>query len=594
MAVSTYGNERCTVRNTDRDIQLPTSTANLRRSILLRDGDEFISDAGRWQIRWDDEAGTLSHSISHSMRPPAIPPPESDLDPQDHEPIAAALDSSSAAPANVESPLPISTPTPNGHENTSNKSNASKVTKPSMQEIEGNGTASETESESDDLDATVELMHQVARPKELHTSSDETPSKPAKYIQQPDALSDDKENRSQATCHDNETDIGDTIVVDVRQNTKAAAFPTLANVKTSHPSQLTSTNASSADSLAKTMERKRKVEQEAGQRAREKKRRIAAPVTNQEVVGEGNRNQKVTRREDSRARDNTEEVIKEQHEPKTHENRIRPRKWSSTTPSTPALASSAKLDLETPTRSAETRSTKRRSLASAVTSDGYDGPMPPKVYFASNTTVDEKKGIMKTFQELGGVKVTTINAANIFCVKDNELVKSSSLLQAILHGMHIVNEGWLIAVHRSRALIDPAQFVPSDPDHELEWSFEISSAVRRGREGFPRLLEGITVWLTVRLKHSLTNKIVRDLSNVASGLGAANIKHGIPKTRVQPDRMTDLVIGIEEDPQAAEVGRLGHKLYEKEILTMAVLRGMLELDSADFKVKGLVKEEDDE
>lgn len=592
--MSTYGNERCTIRNAGEDIQLPCSILELRRSFLLRDGDEFISDAGRWQIRWDDEAGTLSHSISHSMRPPAIPPPDSDPDLRDNELNVVPSEPAPSASAELLSPLATSLLSPNAHNNMSSPPKPSKVTKSSMHEIEADDAA--TDTDTGDLDKTIEVMNHVAKSTALHKTSSNTPSNVSKQVQKPDALSDDKENTVQPNRLGNDLEVDETLVTGSGQINKRQIPPVRATVRVSaaHDSPLGATETSTTNLSVKTTDRKRKIEEEAGRRAREKKRRTAGPVVNQETVAEGSENQKAIGKEDSTAGDRTDVATHGHHEMTTHKPRTRPRKRSSATPGTPGEASRTKLETRTPTRSTGSRSTKQRSQALSTLPDAYEGSLEPKVYFASNTTVDGKKTILKTFQELGGVKVTNINEANIFCVKDNELVKSSSLLQAILHGMHIVNEEWLIGTHQARAFVDPAQFVPSDPDHELEWSFEISSAVKRGRDGFPRLLEGITVWLTVRLKQSLSNKIIRDLSNVASGLGAADIKHGIPKTRVQRERMTDLVIGIEQDPQATEVGHLGHKLYEKEILTMAVLRGVLELESTDFMVKGMVKEECDE
>jgi len=52
-----------------------------------------------------------------------------------------------------------------------------------------------------------------------------------------------------------------------------------------------------------------------------------------------------------------------------------------------------------------------------------------------------------------------------------------------------------------------------------------------------------------------------------------------------------VVLGDEDDFDAVNVGKLGYPLYRKDLLTMAVLRGKLELDSAEFELEIPVKEE---
>ena len=69
---------------------------------MLREGDHILTPAGRWEILWEDEHG----SIHNSMRPPALPKPlllSDALEPLDTE-NAAEVDLEEASP-NQQSPI---------------------------------------------------------------------------------------------------------------------------------------------------------------------------------------------------------------------------------------------------------------------------------------------------------------------------------------------------------------------------------------------------------------------------------------------------------------------------------------------------------
>ncbi len=54
-----------------------------------------------------------------------------------------------------------------------------------------------------------------------------------------------------------------------------------------------------------------------------------------------------------------------------------------------------------------------------------------------------------------------------------------------------------------------------------------------------------------------------------------------------------LILGVPGDPEGGRVSRLGQKLYHRDLLSMAVLRGKLELDSQQFVLEIPVKDEED-
>ncbi|KAK5944105.1 hypothetical protein PMZ80_003386 [Knufia obscura] len=72
-------------------------------------------------------------------------------------------------------------------------------------------------------------------------------------------------------------------------------------------------------------------------------------------------------------------------------------------------------------------------------------------------------------------------------------------------------------------------------------------------------------------------------------MGARNVYARLP-TNVPRNNQT-LVLGDEDDVDAVKVGKLGCRLYKNDLLTMAVLRGKLELDSGEFELEIPIKEE---
>ena len=644
----------------DSEVELPASTPEHRRSFFLRERDQFLTNAGRWEVKWDDDQGT----ISHSMRPPALPQlPIDDHDEDDLNLRSPTMEPTSVHEIHISPSLPVKYP-PNTNPNTIPNTTEHQASGKAMQDIEDgsepcksrpDGSASRSSmppdvsenelriAEGDEaLQESMDMPRQRAQhatettshPAEPPVSSrpvmaitdnlrtvtndskatlsstgpskdaDSTGHKSSEILTPPSQRScvfaknsPDKENVPPQLQTETAEEIDETVVVVMKTSTaqKTAAVDTQASLHRGNA--MTGLSASDdSDTFTRTLNsRKRKAERQVGQRAREKKRRLGKPPPS-----------------DADDTDDTDDVVRKdrtcsnttaqaagadittiiQPAPKR---RGRPRLDEVSTPRASHSRRGGTPRSPTPADKAGMLDSHGRSRASSTCSTTYDGPNP-RVYFASNTQIDRKKGAMKAFQELGGVKVTDINIANFLCVKDDKLVKSSSLLQAILQGIHIVTERWISAPQRYGGFPDPEKYIPSDPDRELEWSFEIASAVRRGREGFPALLADITVWFTQRLKQSRKTQVVRDLSNVASGLGATEVKFGIPSHQsVLHGTVEDVIIGIENDPQAPHVGRLGHQLYDKDLLTMAVLRGKLDLESNEFKVEGTVKQElDDE
>ncbi|OQU99816.1 BRCA1 C Terminu BRCT domain-containing protein [Cladophialophora immunda] len=222
---------------------------------------------------------------------------------------------------------------------------------------------------------------------------------------------------------------------------------------------------------------------------------------------------------------------------------------------------------------------------------GYSGGAPV-VVFSGNTTIQEKGTAIETFERLGGKVSTEINKATILCIAEGPLKKTGKLIMAVAMGMDIVTEKWIADTHRLGRFPALEEYLPLDRSRERQWAFNLKDALNRGKTGLTDLLSGTTVFLTKQLRTDLGN-LEREISQIATILGADAVKHRLPaiKDKAKFSEAKTLIIGIPGDPQGAHVGRLGHTLFNKDILIMAALRGRVERGSADFRIEVPIKDE---
>jgi hypothetical protein len=193
-----------------------------------------------------------------------------------------------------------------------------------------------------------------------------------------------------------------------------------------------------------------------------------------------------------------------------------------------------------------------------------------KVYMVGTTSIDQgQKKIMRTFYELGGSTTKSIVEADVLCVgKNKPLTKSGSLLLTIAHGKPVVTEDWIVDATRLRKFPDPARYLPQDPIREKEWDFNLAEAVERGQE----------------------------FSRLAMALGADDVKRESPsKNSIKAaknanERRQLVIIGVGGDPAIAGLVNKNFKIYSKELLTAAALRGKVEYRA--FTLASGVKDED--
>jgi hypothetical protein len=221
-----------------------------------------------------------------------------------------------------------------------------------------------------------------------------------------------------------------------------------------------------------------------------------------------------------------------------------------------------------------------------------------KVYMAGTTSIDQgQKKIMRTFYELGGSTTKSIVEADVLCVgKNKPLTKSGSLLLTIAHGKPVVTEDWIVDATRLRKFPDPARYLPQDPIREKEWDFNLAEAVERGQAGLTHLFDGKTVYLTHAYQTAVTSKVPQEFSRLAMALGADDVKRESPsKNSIKAaknanERRQLVIIGVGGDPAIAGLVNKNFKIYSKELLTAAALRGKVEYRA--FTLASGVKDED--
>ena len=199
---------------------------------------------------------------------------------------------------------------------------------------------------------------------------------------------------------------------------------------------------------------------------------------------------------------------------------------------------------------------------------------------------------MKTFKSLGGKETASIIDANILCIAPGQLKKTYKLIMAVARGKDIVSTEWMEDVHRQGSFTAVEDFLPRDGSRERSWKFNLKEAINRGKKGLSQLLTGTTIYFTKQLKAELGD-LERELAQIATIVGA-NVKGRLPTVK-DKNKLKDedvMVLGVLADPQSDFIARLGLTLFNKDVLTMAVLRGKVERQSEEFLIGAGIKDED--
>lgn len=159
-------------------------------------------------------------------------------------------------------------------------------------------------------------------------------------------------------------------------------------------------------------------------------------------------------------------------------------------------------------------------------------------------------------------------------MRDGGLAKTMKVIQAIALGIPIVTDKWLAESAKADGFLDLSMFKPSVAKQEKEWGFNLEKVWGVAQTPF----RGYAIYFTPALRKTYTN--FREMDRACQTLGAKVIA----KRTSKHDRVIVLA-AEEEDPDAAKMIEDGEACYHKDLLTTSVLRGTLDLDSDEFKIK---------
>ncbi|KAF1927626.1 uncharacterized protein M421DRAFT_421470 [Didymella exigua CBS 183.55] len=223
----------------------------------------------------------------------------------------------------------------------------------------------------------------------------------------------------------------------------------------------------------------------------------------------------------------------------------------------------------TPTNSL--RSSQRSATATTVAA--YEGPIPRVA--TSNSAIKEDSSAVKFLRKQGGALVKNVeDKCNVLCIRDHGLAKTMKFIQAIALGVPIVTDKWLTESAKADGFLELASFKPSVTQQEKEWKFNLEQVWGVAQTPF----KGFAIYFTLALKKTYTN--FREMEKACQTLGAKVV----PKRTSKND--TIIVLATDDgDPEAEEIIEDGDPCYQKDLLTTSILRGNLDLDSDEFKIK---------
>ena len=162
----------------------------------------------------------------------------------------------------------------------------------------------------------------------------------------------------------------------------------------------------------------------------------------------------------------------------------------------------------------------------------------------------------------------------MYSVRDGGLAKTMKVIQAIALGIPVVTDKWLSDSAKAECFLDLSSYKPSVAQQEKDWGFNLEKVWGVVQTPF----KGYAIYFTPALKKTYTN--FREMDRVCQTVGAKVTAKRTSKN----DRM--IVLATEEDDLDAEkMVEDGETCYHKDLLTTSILRGTLDLDSDEFKIK---------
>ncbi|KAF4544776.1 BRCT domain-containing protein [Lasiodiplodia theobromae] len=208
----------------------------------------------------------------------------------------------------------------------------------------------------------------------------------------------------------------------------------------------------------------------------------------------------------------------------------------------------------------------------------------------SNTKVTEREGSL-TFLRKSGVKIVekvTEKGCDIVCIGsiNGTYVKSAKLLLGLALGKTIASDSWVLNSRKAGKLLDPSQYPPLNAPSEWGWGDDETQASNILNVDRSELFKGKCFFFTSATRKeygsgfSDIEKIVQACGAKVMAKSAREYKHGDNNIIVATDHDLEAMslTGADKDGEYRQC-------YSKELISMSVLRGSLDLENEDFLIQ---------
>lgn len=241
-------------------------------------------------------------------------------------------------------------------------------------------------------------------------------------------------------------------------------------------------------------------------------------------------------------------------------------------------------DLSEPPPSASARGRRSIQLREHSPLSSSMAGEPRRVFFSSSTTIDRASKRLTFLERNGVTKVNSVEECDILCVAKGELKKTGSLVLAVISGKEVITDDWINTSISKGELLDPRSFLARDPVKEAEWKIDLREAIGRGKRGIKPFLNS-SFFFTSAAKKDL-GKGFTDLKAIAMHAGAKSVQVSIPKKPSQiGDKSQTFIIAAQDDGELPALEEAGWRSFNKDIITLSVLRGTVDVDGNEFLIQ---------
>lgn len=206
-----------------------------------------------------------------------------------------------------------------------------------------------------------------------------------------------------------------------------------------------------------------------------------------------------------------------------------------------------------------------------------------RVFFASSTTVDKTSKFKNFLDNHGVTRVKSVGDCDILCIGNSDLKKTCNLVLAVISGKQVITEDWVVQSVTKGELLDHNGFLARDPVKEAEWETDLSEAIERGKQGIQPFLD-FAVRFTPAAKKEL-GKGFTDLKGIAEHAGAKSVVATLPRKSSPAQAPKTIIIATPDDADLLALEEGGWRSFNKDIVTLSVLRGFLNVNSDEFLIR---------